>query len=94
MIAAGFGSFAIVQGLAGHARDELPKAFALAITAVGIIVIVIAARHHRKMIDWVDADEFGTGATPSLPDERRTDYIAAAAVVIGVVSFVALLRLP
>lgn len=95
MIAAGFGSFAIVQGLTtGHARDELPKAFALAMTAAGVIVILLSARHYRKMVAWVDADEFGTNAAPRLPDERRTDYLAAAAVVIGVVSFVALLRLP
>lgn len=77
MIAAGFGSFAVVQGLAtGHARDQLPKVFALAMTAVGSIVIVLAGKHNRKMIAWVDADAFGTDVAPRLPDERRTDYLA------------------
>ena len=31
---------------------------------------------------------------PELPNENRPLYLAAAAVVIGVISFVALLRLP
>jgi hypothetical protein len=68
--------------------------FTLAITAVGIIIIVLAARHHRAMTAWIDADEYGSGAAPRLPVERRTDYLAAAAVIIGVVSFIALLGLP
>lgn len=95
MIAAGFGSFALFDGLSsGHGRDELPKAFALALTAVGIIVILLAAQHHQAMTTWVNTDEYGAGPTPELPNERRIDYLAAGAVVIGIVSFVALLRLP
>jgi hypothetical protein len=95
MIAAGFGSFAIFDGLTvGQERNELPKIFALIITALGVIVIVLALNHHRKMIAWVNADEFGDSRVPRLPDERRTDYLAAGAAIIGVVSFIALIFLP
>ena len=95
MIAAGFGSFAFFEGVTtGHASGALPKAFALAITAAGIIVVVIAAQHNRKMRAWINADEYGAGPVPELPDERRTERIAAAVVIIGIVSFVALVALP
>jgi hypothetical protein len=95
MIAAGFGSFAIFEGVtAGHGPAELPRVFALAITAVGVIVVALAARHNRRMTEWINADEYGAGPVPRLPEERRIDYLAAATVVIGLVSFIALLRLP
>ena len=95
MIAAGFGSFAVVEGLTtAHRVAELPRVFALAITAIGVIVILLAARHSRQMTEWINADEYGSGPAPALPGERRIDYLAAGAVIIGVVSFVALLRLP
>lgn len=95
MIAAGFGSFAIFEGLTTvHGHDELPKIFALSLTAVGIILIVLAARHNKAMTAWINTDEYGTAPAPDLPNERRIDYLAAAAVIIGVVSFIALLRLP
>lgn len=95
MIAAGFGSFAIFEGLTtAHSRDELPKIFSLAITAVGIIVIGLAALHNRKMTAWINADEYGSGPVPELPDEQRTERLAVAAVIIGLISFIALLWLP
>ena len=78
MIAAGFGSFAIFDGLATiRAQPALPKAFALGITAIGVLVILAGYVHEA----------------PKRPDERRVDVLTAAAVVIGVISFIALLRL-
>ncbi len=95
MVAAGFGSFAIFDGLAAvRTHEALPKTFALIITAIGVGVIVAALTHYRKMTAWADGDEFGAGPVPTLPDERRPYRLAAAAAVIGVVSFVALLLLP
>jgi hypothetical protein len=64
------------------------------VTVVGILVILLAVQHARKMEAWVDADEYGSRPTPELPNENRTLHLAAAAVVIGVVSFVAMLLLP
>jgi hypothetical protein len=96
LIAAGFGSFAVFEGLrpGERAMSELPKTFALIATAIGIIVILLAVQHSRKMTAWVDADEFGTGLAPELPNENWPLYLATAAVVLGVISFVALLLLP
>ena len=95
LIAAGFGSFAIFDGLAtSHDRAEVPRIFALASTAIGVLIIVLAARHFRAMNAWADADEFGEDPAPELPNERRPLYMAAAAVVIGGVSFISLLLLP
>jgi hypothetical protein len=96
LIAAGFGSFSIFEGLTVGERNvsELPKAFALVLTAIGMIVILLAAGHFRQMNAWINADEFGTASAPVLPHERRPLLLAGAAVVIGVVSFVALLLLP
>lgn len=96
LIAAGFGSFSIFEGLTLGERNvsELPRTFALILTAVGVVVIVLALIHDRKMTAWVDADEFGAAPAPELPDERRPFYMAGAAALIGVVSFVALLMLP
>jgi hypothetical protein len=42
----------------------------------------------------VDADQVGTESTPVLPNENRTLHLAAAAVIIGISSFVTLLLLP
>src|SRR5436190_21814869 len=61
LIAAGFGSFAIFDGLTEkRVGDELPKVFALASPAIGVIVIVLAISHFRKMIAWADTDQCGT----------------------------------
>lgn len=96
LIVAGFGSFALFEGLTIGDREvaPLPRTFALVVTAVGVIVILLAVQHARKMEAWVDADEYGTGPTPELPNENRTLHLAAAAVIIGAVSFVAMLLLP
>lgn len=96
LIAAGFGSFSIFEGLAIGERQvsELPRTFALIVTAIGVLAILLAIAHDRKMTAWVDANEFGEGPVPELPDENRPTYLGAAAVVIGIISFAALLRLP
>ena len=96
LIAAGFGSFSLFEGLSIGERQvsELPRTFALIMTAIGVIVILLAISHDRKMTSWVDADEFGTEPAPELPDEKRPLYLAAAAAAIGVISFIALLLLP
>jgi uncharacterized membrane protein YidH (DUF202 family) len=96
LIAAGFGSFSIFQGLTIGERQvsELPKTFALIVTAVGVIVILLAITHDRKMTGFIDKDEFGPDHVPTLPDENRPLYLAAAAALIGIVSFIALLLLP
>ena len=96
LIAAGFGSFAIFEGLTIGEREvsPLPKTFALIVTAIGVIVILIAWLHDRKMTAWVDTDEFGDRPVPELPDENRPFLMATGAAVIGVISFIALLQLP
>ena len=94
MIAAGFGSFAIFEGLASVAgHDALPRAFALAITALGVVVVSLASWHHRKMKAWVDIDEYGSLPAPELPDERLADIAAGATILVGAVSFGAVLLL-
>ena len=35
------------------------------------------------MTAWVDADEFGNGEVPELPDEQRPFYVATAAIIIA-----------
>jgi hypothetical protein len=59
-----------------------------------VILILTAAQHFRAMSAWADADEFGSEPVPQLPNEKRPLYLAAAAVIIGVISFIALLLLP
>jgi hypothetical protein len=43
------------------------------------------------MVASVNTDEFGSGPVPGLPQEQRLYYLAAAAVILGVISFVALI---
>jgi uncharacterized membrane protein YidH (DUF202 family) len=97
-IGIGFGSFAFLQGVVGGAgeaeRSASPsRAFSLVATVVGIAMVLLAADHARRMIDWVNRDEFGGAEAPELPNERRPFVVAAAVVAIGAVSFVGLLLL-
>lgn len=95
LITTGFGSFAILSGVAPAAEHQaLPRGFALAATAIGVFVILLGIEHYRRMVAWVDADEFGQRPTPRLPDERRPILMAAAAAAIGAISFVALVLNP
>ena len=96
LIVAGFGSFALFEGLTIGERQvaPLPRTFALISTAIGIIIILVAVGHARKMTAWVNADEYETDPVPELPNENRPLYLAIAAVIIGAVSFVAMLLLP
>ena len=91
-----FGSFSLFQGLTIGERhvSPLPKTFALIVTAIGVIVILLALLHTGRMTTWVNADAFGDRASPPLPEERHMMRFAIGAVVIGVVSFIALLLLP
>ena len=100
LIAAGFGSFAFLEGVVGAVgKGEGPgvtepsRVFSLVVTVIGMAVIALAASHNRKMTAWVDADEYGASPVPALPNERRTTYLAAAAILIGLISFIALLFL-
>jgi hypothetical protein len=52
---------------------------------------LIATNHNRKMVAWVNGDEFYSDAAPALPDEKRSHVIAAVAVAIGIISFIGLL---
>jgi uncharacterized membrane protein YidH (DUF202 family) len=98
LIVAGFGSFAFLAGVveALHGEEGLQvtnpsKAFSLIATAVGVGLILTAVNHNRRMAAWVNADEFGKGPAPELPNEQRLYYLSAAAVILGVIAFVALL---
>lgn len=100
LITAGFGSFAFLEGLVGALGDaqhvsatEPSRIFSLIATAVGVLLIVIALRHHRKMVDFINTDEYGESEAPALPDETREEYLALGAIALGVVSFVALVFL-
>lgn len=100
LIAVGFGSFSFLDGMRGTLGEgaganvtEPSRMFSLAITAIGILLIALALRHNKRMVAFVNADEYGEGKVLSLPDERREEYLALAAIVIGVISFVALLFL-
>ena len=95
LIASGFGSFAIFDGLAiNDRRDSLPLAFALVATAIGMVVILLAILHYRKMTAWVDAEEFASLPAPELPNERSSVVVAGSAIAISLISFIALLLLP
>lgn len=96
LIAAGFGSFSLFEGLTVGERhlSPLPKTFALIVTAIGVLVILLALRHAARMTAWVNADAFADATPPLLPDENRLVVLAIGAVVIGVVSFAAMLMLP
>jgi uncharacterized membrane protein YidH (DUF202 family) len=100
LIAAGFGSFAFLEGVTGalgqgegRSVTEPSRVFSLAATAIGVALIALAMKHNRAMVDFVNADEFGAGEVPELPNEKREEYLGGVAIVIGVVSFLALLVL-
>ena len=92
LIVTGFGSFSILQGLTIGERQvvELPRTFALIVTVFGVLIVLVAMQHARKMVAWVDRDEFGDEPAPELPNEDRARNLGIAAVIIGLVSFVAL----
>lgn len=96
LIAAGFGSFALFEGVhVGEAGAvEMPREFALAVTAVGIFMVVSAIFHGVRMTRWVDEEKFGRAMKPILPDERRPLLLGTLVALIGLISCVALLRLP
>lgn len=100
LIAVGFGSFAFLEGLVGslgggegRSVTEPSRVFSLVATLIGVALVGIALKHNRAMVDFVNADEFGSGEVPRLPNEKREEYLAGVAVVIGIVSFIALLVL-
>ena len=100
LITVGFGSFAFLEGLVavlaegeGPGGTEPSRIFSLVATAIGVALIAAALRHNRRMIAFVNADVFGDGPPPELPDEKREEYIAMSAIAIGVIAFVALLFL-
>ena len=101
LITVGFGSFAFLDGLVGGlgaehrgSSSEPSRVFSLVVTVIGVLLIIIALRHYRLMVEFVNRDEFGDVSTLPLPNEKRSEYLATGAVAIGVVSFVALLMLP
>ncbi len=100
LIAVGFGSFAFLDGLVGglgeHAvgsASEPSRIFSLTMTFIGTLLIIIALRHYRLMVEFVNLDEFGEQPVLELPNEKRDEYLAVGAVGIGVISFMALLVL-
>lgn len=100
LITVGFGSFAFLDGVVGglgegHGGSSDPsRIFSLAATFIGTLLVIIALRHYRMMVEFVNRDEFGDGSILPLPNEKRDEYLAFGAVAIGVVSFIALLLLP
>ncbi|MFT4040667.1 MAG: hypothetical protein QM692_20980 [Thermomicrobiales bacterium] len=100
LISAGFGSFAVLDGVlrglgkgGGANATEPSRIFALAATLAGITFISLALRHNRRMVAFVDRDAFGDEAAPAMPDAARQEIVAYAAIAVGVISFVALLFL-
>lgn len=100
LIVVGFGSFAFLDGVVGALGEgegpsvtEPSRIFSLAATAIGVLLIGMALRHNRRMVAFVNSDEFGGRPALEIPDEKREEYLATGAIVIGVVSFVALLFL-
>ena len=100
LIAVGFGSFAFLEGIVGSLGEgegptvtDPSRIFSLVATAIGVVLIALALKHSRAMVAFVNADEFGAGEAPELPNEKREEYLAGVAIVIGVVSFLGLLVL-
>jgi putative membrane protein len=100
LITVGFGSFAFLEGVVGafgegerSAATEPSRIFSLIATAVGVILVAMALKHNRNMVEFVNADAFGDQEAPGLPNEKREEYLAVGSIVIGMISFVALLFL-
>jgi uncharacterized membrane protein YidH (DUF202 family) len=100
LITVGFGSFAFLEGIVGALGegegpgvDSPSRIFSLVATAIGVFLIAIALRHNQKMVKFVNDDAFGEGPVPPLPDEQRAGKLALGAMVVGVMSFIALLLL-
>ncbi len=98
LITVGFGSVALLDGISGvQGEDEGPgiespsRIFSLVATAIGVLVIAIAPRRNRKMVEFVNDDAFGDSPAPPLPDEKRQENLVMGAIVIGIVSFIVLL---
>lgn len=101
LITVGFGSFAFLDGVVGvlgehesRSTTEPSRIFSLGATFIGMLLIVIALRHYRKMVEFVNSDEFGGRPSLSLPNEKRDEYLAMGAIALGGIAFVALLLLP
>jgi hypothetical protein len=96
LIAAGFGSFAFLQGViaaAGEAeRFTTPsRGFSLVANVAGVLLVLLASIRNRQMTAWVDADEFPDREAPRLPQENLPYLVAGVAIVVGIVAFIALL---
>lgn len=101
LIGVGFGSFAFLDGVVNglgeggvRSSTEPSRLFSLGATAIGMLLIIIALRHYRMMVAFVNSDEFGEQPSLPLPNEKRDEFLAIGAVVLGALSFVALLLLP
>lgn len=101
LITVGFGSFAFLDGIVGglgehssRSATDPSRIFSIVTTVVGMLLIITALRHNRLMVEFVNHDEFGEMPPLTLPNEKREDYLAIGALVLGAVSFVALLLLP
>ena len=98
LIALGFGSFAFLEGVVGgfgessHATEP-SRAFSLAATVIGVVIVLLAIRHNRSMMAWVNADEFPDGEAPDLPDQELPERLGIFAIAVGVCSFIGLLLL-
>src|ERR1041384_7800200 len=69
LIAVGFGSFAFLEGVIGGLGEssqipEPSRAFSLVATVIGVVIVLLAIRHNRSMMAWVNADEFPDGDAP------------------------------
>lgn len=101
LITIGFGSFAFLDGVlgglgehGGRSSTDPSRVFSVLATAIGMLLILIALRHNRTMVEFVNQDEFEGTPPLSLPNEKREEYLAIGAVFLGSVSLVALLILP
>ena len=98
LIAVGFGSFAFLEGGGGRSGEATldltpSRAFSLAATGLSIAILLVAIRHTRIMVAWVNTVEFPDGNVPPLPEERLPEILATLAILVGVCAFIAILLL-